>query len=282
MRRLLLCVLVFALLPFATLANEQRIKVSEPRTWYVNNVTGDDDSDCSQATPCKSIQKTVNLIVDLYDFAAQPTIQLATTGVAYAEAVVLHGYSNSLGWRGWGNYTFARIVGDPSNNAAVVVHPSTGWAFTSVLGAAPWILESLTIKSTTAGGINADAYSRILGKNLNFGQVSSSPLACQILAQHGAFYEHIAGPFKISGGGWCHVMAHLGGSVKLQGPQTVVISNAPAFYRSAVSHGNSIVDYSGVTWSGCVAGCIRVGVDQAFNGLIFPLQANNATSGPWW
>lgn len=272
---LLILIAALVVMPVGAKA-QSRTLLPTPATWYVDNVGGNDANACTAAAPCRTIQHTINDLVGRYDFAAQPTIQLVTTGAAYDEAVVLPRWVGSLGWYGPGDYRYPVIQGDVSNRAAVTVRPSSGWAFTSVNGS-PWILSSLTIEAPQGGGINSDAYSHILGRDLRFGQVSGDELNCQVLAQHGALYEHIGGPPAISGGGWCHAYAHLGGMIKLQGPGTVVISNAPYFVWFAVADGNAILDYSGVSWSGPLRNGQYRPVHTSTGGLMFPTPA----TPPW-
>ena len=242
-----------------------RTVITTPTTFNVNNVTG---VDAPGAVAWRTIQYAVDTICRDYDFQAQPTIRLAATGVPYAEAVILRRWVGSLDWCN-GVYSYPCIQGDPANPTAVVVRPANGWAFTGV-NCSPWIIDSLSISSPNGGGINSDAYSHILGRSLDFGQVGAGPLCCQILAQHGAFYEHIATPFTISGGGWTHAYAHLAGMIKLQSPCTVAINNAPRFSYFAICDGNSIIDYSGIGYSGGLWGNQYVPVVANTGGFMSP------------
>lgn len=225
-----------------------RTSISVPTTFNVDNVNG---TDTPGAGTFKTIQYAIDQICNNYDLAAQATIKLAATGTVYAEAVEVRRYVSSTGWRA-GQYTYPRIQGDTNNNAAVVIRPSNGWAVTGV-NALPWVIDSLTVASENAGGINSDACSHLLGVNLNFGQVGTAPNCCQILAQHKGFYEHIVSGFTISGGGWCHVYSHIQGLVKLQSPVVAPILNAPTFEWFAIADGISGIDYSGISWSGRLA-----------------------------
>jgi hypothetical protein len=198
-----------------------RICVTSPITFYVNNSTGSDANDGScAALAWKTIQHAVNLLQDGYDFAAQPTIQLATTGVDYTECVTLGRYAGSLCYPAGGGYTYPRILGDPANNNSVCVFPSQGAAFTSV-GGMRWIIENVRVRSNNHYGIVADEGARLLLRNPNFG-------ICGVgytVSEYGAFIETLAGPFTISGATDRGFTALMGGRFVSQG--NVVSFTAP-------------------------------------------------------
>jgi len=172
-----------------------RTYIASPTTFYVNNSTGSDANDgSSTATAYQTIQRAVDELQEDYDFAAQPTIQLATTGVDYSECVTLGRYVGSLCYPSGGAYTYPRILGDPTNNNSVCVFPSQGAAFTSV-GGMRWIIENVRVRSNNHYGIVADEGARLLLRNPNFG-------ICGVgytVSEYGAFIETLAGPFTISG-----------------------------------------------------------------------------------
>jgi hypothetical protein len=190
-----------------------RIYVSSPITFYVNNVTGNDGNDgLSSGSPWKTIQHAVNILQAGYDFAAQPTIQLATTGVVYLESVTLGRYLGSLGYTPTG-YTYPKIIGDSNNRANVTVQaPGTDSTFVSVNGD-PWIIDSLTVVSFGAYGVESDAHAHLLLNNLNFGYCGLGHMT----AIYGGFIETLAGAYVISGSAPYHIDCAMRGEYVSQG-----------------------------------------------------------------
>lgn len=190
-----------------------RTLLTVPQTWYVNNVAGSDANDGSTtALAFKTIQAAADTLADNFDFtrAAQPTIQLATTGVDYAENVYLPRYVGSLGWQA--GYTYPVIQGDLTNNGLVVVRPATGSAFIGV-NCSPWIISSLMVRSYNQWGINSDACSMILLQNVNFGVCGLGHMC----ASYGGFIETLNGPYSISGSAQTHINVSVGGIYVSQG-----------------------------------------------------------------
>lgn len=233
-----------------------RYLISVPTTFYVDNVNGSDANDGS--TPplaWKTIQNAINTLVDKYDFAAQPTIKLITTGVDYAENVVLRRYVGSLGWIGWtpvtgypAIYTYPTIQGDPANNAAVVVHAPIYSAFTGV-NCLPWIIDSLLVRAPQ-WGVNSDATSHILLRNMNFG-------ACTIghmTAGYGGFLETLNGPYTISGNAGWHVFVGDCGIYVSQG-NAITFLNNPQFNYFAAGLQGGFVNCAGMSLAPGSAGC---------------------------
>jgi hypothetical protein len=190
-----------------------RVYITSPVTFYVNNVTGNDANDGSTpALAWKTIQHAVDELQEECDFAAQPTIQLATTGADYNENVTLGRYVGSLCYPAGGAYTYPRILGDPTNNNAVAIHPTAGAAFTSVNGS-PWILDSLRVCSNNHYCVVCDAHAHLLLRNLNFGCCGLG----HMIAEYGGFIETLAGPYTISGGAPYHITALMRGEYVSQG-----------------------------------------------------------------
>jgi hypothetical protein len=222
----------------------------------VDNVNGVDAPACIQAAPCKHIQYTVDYLVGSFDFSAQPTIKLVTTGVDYAENVVLPRYVGSLGWRGWtgsfgypGVYTYPRIQGDPSNNAAVTVRPASNAPFTSVHGDA-WIIDSVKVASVDNFCVVSDAGSHLLLQNMNFGNCGLGHMA----AEYGGFIETLNGPYTISGSAPYHIVAAKKGTYVSQG-NAVTFVGWPSFTYFAAGYNGSMVDAGGISLAAGSGGC---------------------------
>lgn len=196
-----------------------RTYITSPITFYVDNVTGSDANDGISA-PWQTIQHAVDKVQSCYDFAAQPTIQLATTGVDYSETVVLGRYVGSLGYTTTG-YTYPVIQGDPSNNAAVRIHNTSGAPFTSVNGN-PWIIASLKVAADNSYGIISDAHAHLLLRNLNFGNC----LLGHMCSEYGGFIETLAGPYTISGGSTYHIAVVELGEYVSQGNAVTFVQTA--------------------------------------------------------
>lgn len=232
-----------------------RTVISVPTTWYVDNVNGSDANDGSTALLAfKTINYAIGYLCDGYDFAAQPTIKLVTTGVEYAEQVVLRRYVGSLGWNGWsaggypGIYTYPTIQGDPTNNAAVVVHAPTYSAFTGVK-CLPWIIDSVLVKAPQ-WGVNSDAESHILLRNANFGACTLGHMA----SAYGGFIETLNGPYTVSGGGGYHVIGAKRGLYVSQGNAITFLGN-PSFNYFAAGIAGSLVDAGGMSLAAGSGGC---------------------------
>lgn len=221
-----------------------RTYITSTITLYVDNVLGNDTTgDGSAALPWRTIQHAVDKVQDCYDFCCQPTIQLVTTGVAYNEAVTLARYVGSLGYRG-GQYTYPKIQGDTTNNAAVSVHPSSGNAFTSVNGS-PWLIDSLLVASNNGYGIEADACSHLLLHNLAYGPCGYDHKT----VLYGGFLEDIAGPITLYGGGRYHISAQNGGLYVSQG-NTMNVSGTQVFSYFAGCWGNGQLYCGQLAFSG--------------------------------
>jgi hypothetical protein len=152
------------------------------------------------------------VLQDAFDWAAQPTIQLATTGVNYNENVVLGRYVGSLCYPAGGAYTYPTIKGDPAHNRAVVVYPTAGAPFTSVNGS-PWIIDSISVNANGGYGIVSDAHAHILLRNMDFGICGNGHMC----AEYGGFIETLAGPYSISQGAPYHITVCMRGEFVSQG-----------------------------------------------------------------
>lgn len=210
-------------------------------TFYVNNVAGDDvNGDGTALLPWRTIQHAVDKVQHCYDFTCQPTIQLVTTSIDYAECVTLGRYVGSLCYPSGGGYTYPVIKGDPANTYAVQVRPVTGTPFTSVNGM-PWILDSLLVASHSGCGVVSDAGSHLLMRNVNFGICAAS----HMMAEYGGFIETLAGPYMISGSANYHMSALMGGKWVAQGNPvafTAPYGTWPAFYYFAQGGSGGLIN----------------------------------------
>lgn len=210
-----------------------RIYLSSPTTFYVNNVTGSDANDGSApGSAWKTIQHAINTLSANYDFAAQPTIQLATTGVIYNESVTLGSWVGSLGYTPTG-YTYPTIQGDPTNNYLVAVQSTAlNSTFTSVDGD-PWIISNLRVISNGAYGFNSDAHSHILLNNINFGYCGLGHMT----AIYGGFIETLAGPYTITGSTPYHITCLMRGEYVSQGNQVTFEGNTFFYFAQGGTGG---------------------------------------------
>lgn len=194
--------------------------VTAARTWYVNNATGSDASDGSTpALAFATIQYAVNLLATTIDFSANCTLQLANTGVVYAENVVLP--------RLVGN-GYLTIQGDAADNSAVVVvGPGAGPAFQAV-NSVGFMLDSLHIGSYGQYAVISDANSHLLAHNMNYGPAT----AASIFVEHMGFYEDLAGSYTVSSANtpW-HIGVAAGGHYVDQGNYCYFTGN-PSFTAS--------------------------------------------------
>jgi hypothetical protein len=247
----------------------QRVYAASAGTWYVDNVNGVDGWGCGQPSPCKTIQFTINYLVDNFDFAGQPTIQLATTGVPYAEAVILPRWSGSLGWRSAGNYTYPVIQGDQMDNTAVKVLPPSGSAFTSVHGS-PWIISSLTVAAPQYG-IVSDAGSHLLLQNINFYICGNG----HMVAEYGGFIETIAGGYTISGSAPYHITAVMHGIFVSQGNAVTLVGN-PNFVYFADGGSGGLVATGGISYASGILTSYHPGqVNNDGTALMYPNSNGN-------
>lgn len=252
-----------------------RTLISAPTTWYVDNVAGSDANDGSTAALAfQHINFAIAYLRDGFDFAAQPTIQLVTTGVDYAENVVLPRYCGSLGWNGWAtSYSYPKIQGDVTNNAAVCVHPATGTCFTSVNGL-PWIIDSICVKSSNQWGVNFDACGHVLVHNMNFGNCGLGHMG----GGYGAFLETLNGPYTISGSAQNHLCVGPRGIYVSQGNPITFLGN-PQFVYFARGYQGALVDCSGMSLAPGSGGCTSYHPGVASNdgtALMYP-----TSNGGW-
>jgi hypothetical protein len=162
--------------------------------------------------------------------------------------VTLGKYVGSLGYPSSGGYTYPKIQGDPANNAAVAVWPTSGSTFTSVNGD-PWIISSLKVTSISAYGIVADAHSHLLLSNMNFAYCGLGHMC----AEYGGFIETLAGPYTVSGDSPYHITASMRGEYVSQGNAVTlaVINGAhPIFFYFAQGGSGGLVAASQMTTSG--------------------------------
>jgi hypothetical protein len=238
-----------------------RFYIDSPTTFYVNNIAGNDANDgFSAATAYQTIQRAVDELQEDFDFAAQPTIQIATTGVDYNETVVLGRYVGTLGYTQNG-YTYPKIQGDPTNNAAVRIHNASGAPFTSVHGF-PWIIGSLMVATDNSYGIISDAHAHLLLSNLNFGNC----LLGHMCSEYGGWIETLAGPYTISGGSTYHICVVQRGEFVAQG-------NGIAFVQTAGVWPSFTYFAQGSSWG--FAACGQMSIASGICSSSHPNQVNN-------
>lgn len=204
--------------------------ISAPTTWYVDNVNGSDANDGSTpALAFKTINRAILTLAAQFDFAATPTLQLVTTGQTYAEAV-------NLG-RWVGSASVFRIVGDPTNNAAVLVAPQNNHAFVSshTVGC-PWQIESLMVEaSPNYYGIISDWGADVCVLDMNFGGCGVAHMFAEFGGRIEALWDaRTNGTYTISGGAGMHVQSGNKGIFTHQ-LSSIVFQNNPTFTQAFTS-----------------------------------------------
>lgn len=189
--------------------------------WYVDQLNGNDANDCTAATPCKTIQPTLDKLTAKYDFGGTPTVHLlATNGYPtyYREAV------NLYRWVGTPRLPYFVITGDPNDNAAVVVAPQNANVFsTSHTVGSPWLIKNLTTQCSPGYvGYLADAEGHIVLQNPNFGGCGWA----HIQINHKSFGEILLGNVTISGSAQRFVVNQIVSEFTVQ-PITFTFLNNP-------------------------------------------------------
>ena len=219
-----------------------RTLITTPTTWYVNNAAGNDNNDGSTpALAFATLAAAFDRVIKTCDFAAQPTFRLLTTGVAYPR-IILPNYVGSLGYTGGYDMTFPRIMGDPANNAAVLLSPAPVGQPT-IVGclSMPWSIESLKIESTDQWGIEADNHAKIFTRYINFGNCKLGHMVASYRGFIETRYDMTSGGMDISGSttGGYHMLANYAGMIVAQG-NLVRTANSPhfAWFAGASDHGH--------------------------------------------
>lgn len=239
-----------------------RILVTTPQTWFIDNVNGNDCNDGSSAAfAFQTTAAAQSYVFSHYTFGprGQPIFQLAHG--TYPQ-IVLSNYIGANSWLGLSGYFHPKFLGDPVSPGLVLIAPTSGDAIVGV-NCDAWMLDSLTVQAAAGNGINCDAESHILARNITLNACS----AAHVLAQHDGWFEWLTGPFTVAGSASCHAYAHLGGRIYAQGSNTCVLQGMQTFANFAIADGLGLIDYTAVTYSG---GCNPCPVVQASGGILLP------------
>ena len=234
-----------------------RTLITTPTTWYVSNSGGNDNNDGSTPSLAfATLDTAFDRVLKTCDFAAQPTFQLAASSTPYPR-IILPGYAGDISYAGRigkYDYAFPRIMGDPRNNAAVLLSPApVGEPTIASCMTKPWVIQSLKIESTDSWAIEADARAVIYTRHVNFGNCSGG----HMVAAYGGFIETLydkdgpyAGGMDITGStnGGYHMLANYGGMIVAQG-NLVRTANSPRFAWFAGANNHGHIEAGGYTFA---------------------------------
>jgi hypothetical protein len=213
------------------------MSISSPTTIYVNNAGGNDCNDGSTPALAYATLAAAFQLLKTYDLSAQLTFQLADSATAYP-SLILPNYVGDVGYTGGYDFTFPRIQGNPTNNAAVRL---SGTNIPTIIGclSMPWSIESLKLESVGSWAIEADNQARIFTRYINFGNCTQG----HMLAAYGGLIEtrnDAMTGMDITGGtvNGFHMFATMGGKIYTQG-NLVRTANNPSFnyFAHADNHG---------------------------------------------
>lgn len=204
-----------------------RTLISIPTTWYVDNVNGSDANDGSTpALAFKTIQHGLDTLTAQHDFAGTPTLQLlanqpAGTPTVYRERVNLN--------RWVGSAMVFRVIGDVTNNAAVIVAPQNDHSIiSSHTNGCPWQLESFMIQSSPGYyGLISDWGADVCVLDMNFGGCGIAHMFAEFGGKIEVLWDaRTNGNYVISGGAGQHMQASCMGLITL-GLNSIIFQNNP-------------------------------------------------------
>lgn len=231
------------------------ISVNSPLTFYVNNVAGSDSN--AGTTPERAFATIQAAVNGAASCAATRTIQVATTGVIYGEAISLPERIIGPG--------YITVQGDQSNNLAVLVGGNSSPAFTAV-NSNGFILDSLGVTSTGDYAVISDAQSHLLAHNMNYGGATTA----NVFVEHGAFYEDLRGSCVVSVGAHWHIAVAARGHYVSQGHFISFVGN-PKFASSfALGGTGGFLDGRLITFSGAYVSGLPNAISNDGTALMLP------------
>ncbi|MBN8965589.1 MAG: DUF2793 domain-containing protein [Rhizobiales bacterium] len=209
------------------------------RVYYVRTDGSDDNTGLSNTSggAFLTIQRAINVAVALDLSIYGVTIQVADG--TYTSPVVLK------------SYVGAGPIIIQGNNAAPqnVVISTTSTNAVRSMSCGSWTLRDLKIQTTTSGlGCEVqDSYLTLT--RVHFGAVADYGVRAMLGGK-----VNINGGYTISGGGFTHLRAELGGLFTFNSGLTTVLSGTPAFAIFAVALSGGVINCPGMTYSGSGVG----------------------------
>lgn len=203
------------------------------RTYFVATNGSDANDGLTAGAPFATIQKALDVVGALDVSIFDATIKIAD-GI----------YQENLVAREFVGAGVCRIEGNIAAPANVSIAPASGVAL-SLTVPKRFDVRGIKTSSPDAGTISAAHGARVTGQDFEIGQAGT--WGNGISVESGAVFT-VTGPYRISGGGWHHVRAAVGGQFKMTAAATV-----------------TIVGPLGFTGSGGFAGAAHCGVVYYYN-----------------